>query len=102
MFTGNRGVTTPQNQGSPANAGTPNTVIAAIKAELVFVEYYDGSGRLVQDVVLKAGDSYYSPPNSIAWTSDLKPLRSWVVDGIRQKMPVDRVEVKDDVTIMVG
>lgn len=100
MFNRGQGVTTPQNQGSPANEGTPNTVISAMTGELVLVEYFDGSGRRMRDALIKAGDNYYSAPNSQEWASSLKSVRPWLTAGIAKKLPLANVQVADAVEIL--
>lgn len=105
MFQPNRGVTTPVNQGAPANAGTPNTVVNAMRASFVVVEYYDGNGRLVHDTLLEAGGNFYSPPNSVAWTAELgrKGVSKWLAEGIAKRLPVDgEVKVADTVDVVGG
>lgn len=102
MFQSSRGVTTPANQGSPANEGTANTVVDVMEAKFVVVKYYDGQGRLTSDVLLEAGGNYYTPPNSAAWAASLKSVRSWLADGIRKKLPRGNVKVNDSVEILPG
>jgi len=102
MFQPSRGVLVPSTQGSPANEGTPNTVVNAMAAKFVLVEYYDGNGRLVRDTLLEAGGSYYSPPNSVAWTKDIKSVRPWLVEGVQRKLPLENVQVGDTVDVVPG
>lgn len=102
MLPMNRGVTTPANQGAPANEGRANTVISAMKAEFVVVEYFDTEGRRQQDVLLKAGDEYYTPPNSQVWAQSLKTVRPWLKEGVRQKLPLDRDVVVTDTVQVLG
>lgn len=105
MYPGARGVTLPANQGRPVNEGTANTVVSAMRCEFVAVEYFDPQGRRIRDVLLKAGDEYYTPPNSVAWTDALKSVKPWLRDGIRQKLPLDAAEglkVSDNVEILVS
>ena len=101
MFQANRGVTSPVNQGRPANEGTANTVLSVAKAEFVVVEYFDGEGRRTRDTLMKVGDEYYSPPNSQAWAESLKSVRPWLRDGIRKRLPVEgAVTAPDNVDIL--
>lgn len=105
MFQASRGVMTPVNQGAPANAGSPNTVVNAMRATFVVVEYYDGQGRLITDTLLEAGGNFYSPPNSVAWTSELgkKGVNKWLVEGIRRKLPLEAGEqISDTVEVIPG
>jgi hypothetical protein len=102
MFQGSRGVTVPANQGSPANEGTPNSVVNVMEAKFVMVEYYDGNGRFTRDTLIEAGGNYYSPPNSVAWTSEVKRVRPWLEEGVRRKQPLDNVQVSDNVEVIVG
>lgn len=108
MHPGARGVTTPINQGRPANEGLPNTVVSAMKCEFVAVEYFDHQGRKVNDVLMKAGDEFYMPPGSTVWAESLKSVKPWLKNGILQKLPIDAfdaasaVKVADKVDILVG
>ncbi len=107
MLQTTRGVTAPSNQGAPANEGTANTVISAMRAEFVVVEYFDTEGRRQRDILLKAGDEYYTPGNnsSVAWASSLKSVRPWLRQGTNQKLPLDKaataaMAVSDSVDIL--
>lgn len=105
MLPTSRGVTTPVNQGSPANAGPPNTVVNAMRASFVIVEYYDGNGRLVHDTLLEAGGRFYSPPNSVQWTAEMerKGVNKWLADGVTKKLPLEgEVKVTDNVDVIGG
>jgi hypothetical protein len=103
MLSTARGVTAPANQGSPANEGSANTVISVMRAEFVLVEYFDTEGRRQQDILLKAGDEYYTPANnsSVAWAGSLKSVRPWLKEGTNRKLPVDKaLGVTDSVDIL--
>jgi hypothetical protein len=103
MHPGSRGVTMPSNQGRPMNEGPSNTVVNVMSAQFVIVEYFDAQGRRHRDTFLKAGEEYYSTPNSEAWTNDLKSVRPWLKAGIEQKIPVSSVaKITDSVQILVG
>jgi hypothetical protein len=91
MFT-SRGVTAPVNQGTPANEGTPNTVISAAKVETVVVEYFDGEGRRRRNTLLKLGNDYYSAANSVEWTNSLTRVRPWLEAGTTAKLPIEDKE----------
>lgn len=95
-----RGVTAPTNQGSPANEGTPNTVVNAFEVKFVAVEFFDASGRRNTDVLLELNGEYYSPPNSQAWAAALKGVTSWLSKGIKRKLPSGPVKVTDTVDIV--
>ena len=101
MLQTNRGVTTPVNQGAPANEGTANTVVSAHPVEFVAVEFFDGEGRRRKDVLMKLGDEFYTPPNSQVWAESLKRVQPWLRDGTRKKMPTSGpVPTQDDVDII--
>lgn len=102
MYQRSSGVLVPANQGTPANEGPPNTVTSAMEAKFVLVEYYDGNGRLTRDTLLEAGGNYYTPPNSVAWTQDIKSVRPWLVEGVKRKLPLANVQVSDAVDVVPG
>lgn len=102
MFQPTRGVMVPATQGAPANEGPPHTVVNAMAARFVLVEYYDGNGRLVRDTLLEAGGTYYTPPNSVAWTKEIKSVRPWLIEGVQRKLPLDSVQVADTVDVVPG
>lgn len=101
MYSSNRGVTSPVNQGLPANQGEANTVISAMPARMILVEYYDQNGRYTVDTVLEANGEFYAPPNSVAWTRDVKPVTKWLSQGVRKKLPLEKVEISDSVQVLV-
>ncbi len=103
MISSTRGVTSPANQGKPANEGTPNTVIAASKVEFYVTEYFDTEGRRQKDLLLRLGDEFYVPQDgsSKIWTQALNSVRPWLRDGVHAKLPLDsNVVVKDSVDIL--
>ena len=105
MFQGRaQGVTTPEGQGNPRNAGPENTVKNAMEVTFVAVEYWDEYGRQHQDVLLRMGNDYYKPPNSEDWARALRGTASWLSKGIAAKLsaPASRVPVDDSVSVLDG
>ena len=100
MFNTNRGVTAPQNQGNPANAGPANTVVQAIEVKFVAVDFFNGEGRRSTDVVLEMNGEYYAPPNSAQWAAALKGVGKWMKEGIAKKLPRGDVQVSTTVDIV--
>ena len=103
MFQGRAmGVTTPEGQGNPRNAGPENTVQNAMEVTFVAVQYWDEYGRSHQDVLLRMGEDYYKPPNSEDWARALKGVASWLSKGVAGKLSVSnrRVPVSDDVSVL--
>jgi flagella basal body P-ring formation protein FlgA len=95
-----RGVTVPANQGRPANEGSPNTVISAMRCTTVLVEYFDQNGRRTTDALIEANGNYYRPDNSIAWAGSLKAVNPWLVAGTAKKLPLQNVQVVDNVEVL--
>lgn len=95
-----KGVTVPQNQGSPANEGPANTVIHAIEVKFVAVEFFDGNGRRGTDVLLEMNGEYYAPPNSAQWAAALKGAAKWMREGIAKKLPRGEVRISTNVDIL--
>jgi hypothetical protein len=101
MLLSNRGVTTPANQGSPANEGPANTVVAAARVEMVIAEYFDHEGRRQRNTMLKLGDQFYTADNSVAWTQSLASVQAWLTRGIQGKLPISQsVDVQDNVDVV--
>jgi len=100
MFNAAKGVTVPTNQGSPANEGSPNTVIGAMRANIVLVEYFDQNGRRTRDALLEANGNYYRPDNSVEWARSLKNVSAWLTKGVVKILPSENVQVSDTVEIL--
>jgi hypothetical protein len=100
VFNQGRGVTAPQNQGNPANAGPANTVIQAVEVKFVAVEFFNGEGRRGTDILLEMNGEYYAPPNSAQWAAALKGVAKWMKEGLAKKMPSGNVRVPTTVDIL--
>jgi len=83
-----RGVVTPTYQGMPRNEVASQTVISVEKCEFVSVWYGDSAGRRINEVLMKVGDDYYAPPNSLEWAQGVRQVATWLAKGIREKTPV--------------
>ena len=102
---GNQGVMIPSGQ-MRRTGGTPKTVLNVVECQMVAVEYVNAQGETVTEVMLKAGDTLYQPPNAEQWTSALRPLSTWLTKGIQSKLrvkdPVIAAPTEDAVDVVAA
>lgn len=74
-----------RSQGVRSNAteplparGEPNTVTNVASAEVVFVQYYDGTGAQKTGLFFKLGDEYYGTKDNAEWTKNLATVTPWM------------------------
>jgi hypothetical protein len=94
MFNRQQGVMIPKGQlNADLPNGPPNTVAFVAPCQMMAVQYYDETGKGHRDVLLKAGDVWYKPPQSEEWAAALRNLADWLIAGINQK--IAEYEAKD-------
>lgn len=69
------GVVTPQDQTREEGRGEPGKVYNVMPVELVAVRYADETGKLIREFWYKIGDTFYQPPQSESFASQVRTVK---------------------------
>jgi len=98
------GVTVPEGQRAPkTDKAPPNTVLHAVEAQMIAVQYVDDYGQLRTNMLVKVGGQLYMPPNGESWAGALRPCMDWMARGVEGKVVASGATApKEDAVDVVG
>lgn len=95
------GVTIPEDQRAVKSDHPPNTVLHAVRCNMVACQYVDEYGRVRNNVLLEVGNRLYVPPNSESWAGALKDAADWLLKGVQTKVRDSEVTAPSEDTVDV-
>lgn len=95
------GVRIPNEQLAPQASGSPNTVLHAVPAQMVAVQFMDEFGRAHNSVLLRVGADVYHAPNGEQWAAALRPAAGWLREKVLKSLDSEKEPIPAQDTVDV-